>query len=169
MSAQGVIGIFRDFEATVRAVRAAQGQGLGDLTVWSPLREEEIEEAVGGPLSRVRYYTLAGGILGAVSGFALTIGTSLEWNLVVSGKPIISIPPFIIIAYELTILGGALATVLGLLIHGRLPRLRRAAGYDPRFSEDRFGVRIGCPRERVAAAQEVLRGAGAEEVHLETG
>jgi hypothetical protein len=48
----------------------------------------------------------------------------LSWPLIVGGKPIVSIPPFIIIAFALTILFGSLSTFLGFLILSRLPSIR---------------------------------------------
>jgi hypothetical protein len=46
----------------------------------------------------------------------------MDWPLVTGGKPIISIPAWVIIAFELTILFGALSTVPGLFINARLPQ-----------------------------------------------
>jgi len=82
----------------------------------------------------------------------------------VGGKPIVSLPPFVVIGFETTILLGALATVAGMLLNARLPRLGRSPGYDPRFSSDKIGiVAFGGPSQ-LDGAREVLRDAGAEEV-----
>ena len=115
-------------------------------------------------MSRVRLFTLIGALTGTVSGFTLTIWSAMQWGLVTGGKPIASIPPFVVIAFELTILFGGLATALGLFLLGGLPRLRPTAAYDPRFSNDRFGVAVQCAPGRGASVGEILRGAGAEEV-----
>ena len=161
-----VVGIFAHVDGTVRAVRALRERGLTDFTVYTPVPVEEIEEAVehGRPVSPVRLFTLVGGLTGALTGFGLTIWSSLKWNLVVGGKPVVSIPPFVIIAFELTILLGGLCTLLGLLVLGRLPRLRPSATYDPRFSVDRFGVAVRCPADKAEVARQCLKEAGAQEV-----
>ena len=62
---------------------------------------------------------------------------------------------------------GALATVAGLFISSRIPRLKMTVGYDPRFSGGDYGVWIECPPEKVAAAQSLLRSHGAVEVRDE--
>jgi molybdopterin-containing oxidoreductase family membrane subunit len=98
------------------------------------------------------------------SGFALTIWTALKWNLITGGKPVVSIPPFVVIAFELTILLGGLCTLLGLLVTARLPSLKGSPRYDPRFSVDRFGVEVTCEAAERGAIEHLLRGAGAEEV-----
>ena len=99
-----------------------------------------------------------------MTGFFLTIWTSLKWELVTGGKAPVSIPPFVIIAFELTILLGGLATALAILILAQLPKLKPSPTYDPRFSVDRFGVAVACPPDKVDSVQSMLSAAGAEEV-----
>jgi len=47
---------------------------------------------------------------------------------------------------------------------GRLPKFRTSSSYDPRFTNDRFGVAVHCAAERAASVRDILRAAGAEEV-----
>jgi len=164
--AVNVVGVFAHVDSTVQAIRDLRARGFGDFTVYSPLPVEEIEEEVDRPrpLSRVRLFTLIGGLTGTASGFALTIWSALKWNLVTGGKPIVSIPPFIVIAFELTILLGGLATLLALLVLGRIPNYRPSPGYDPRFTVDRFGIAVACPPDRAEAVGQLLRAVGAEEI-----
>jgi hypothetical protein len=166
MATETVVGVFAHVDTTVRAIEALRGKGYDDFSVYTPLAQHEIEAAVERTrrLSRVRLFTLVGGLLGTASGFTLTIWTSVLWNLVTGGKPIVSIPPYVVIAFELTILFGGVATVIGILALGRLPRLRRTPAFDPRFSADRFGIAVHCPPDRHEAVREILASAGAEEV-----
>ena len=113
----------------------------------------------------MRLFTLIGGLTGCGLGFAYAIATSLDWELVTGGKPIVSLPPFVVIGFELTILIGALSTVAGMFLNARLPKLGRSAGYDRRFSNDRFGiVAFGGPQQ-LAQADSIMKAAGAEEVN----
>jgi hypothetical protein len=66
--------------------------------------------------------------------------------------------------FEMMVLFGGIATVIGMVVLGRLPRLRPSTSFDPRFTNDRFGVAVHCVAERSASVREILRGAGAEEV-----
>jgi hypothetical protein len=166
MAGTGVMGVFAHVDTTVHAIRQLRQLGYR-VRAYSPVPLEELEEAITGhglPRSPVRLFTLVGGLIGTASGFALTIWSSLKWNLVVGGKPIVSIPPFVIIAFELTILLGGLSTLLALFITGPLPLLRGSPRYDARFSLDRFGVEVACPPDQVGAVEDILRRAGAEEV-----
>lgn len=159
-----VMGVFDDIHHVVAAVRALRDQGFGDLTVYGPIMETELEEALGKPPSPVRRYALIGGILGGVSGFALTVWSSFYYPLVVSGKPLASIPAYVVIAFELTILFAGIAALIGMLIHNRMPTTRLDAAYRDQFSEDRFGLRVVCPPDRLEAAEQTLRSTGSREV-----
>ncbi|MGH7264994.1 MAG: DUF3341 domain-containing protein [Candidatus Rokuibacteriota bacterium] len=163
----GVLAVFAHVDTTVRAIRELRAKGFHRIATYSPVPLPEFEEALTGhglPRSPVRLFTLVGALAGTASGFALTIWSSMKWDLVTGGKPVVSIPPFVVIAFEMTILLGGLCTLLGLLVTARLPRLGRGGRYDPRFSADRFGVEVGCVPSEVPAVQEILRRAGAEEI-----
>jgi hypothetical protein len=66
--------------------------------------------------------------------------------------------------FELMILFGGIATLIGMVTLGRLPKFRTSSSYDPRFTNDRFGVAVHCAAERAASVRDILRAAGAEEV-----
>lgn len=161
-----VLGVFAHVDTTVRALEELRAKGYHDLTVYTPVPVHEIEDVLerDRPVSRVRLFTLIGGLTGTVSGFLLTIWSALLWGLTTGGKPVVSIPPFVVIAFELTILFGGLATLIGMLVLGRLPRLTPSPTFDPRFTNDRFGVAVHCATGRGGSVREILRGAGAEEV-----
>ncbi len=161
-----VLGVFAHVDATVHALEELRAKGYHDLTVYTPIPVHEIEDVLERerPLSRVRLFTLLGGLTGTASGFLLTIWSAMQWSLITGGKPVASIPPFVVIAFELTILFGGVATVIGMFVLGRLPRVGHSAAFDPRFTNDRFGVAVHCPPERSGSVQEILQKAGAEEV-----
>jgi len=159
-----LLGIFTHLDALLQAIHRLRDAGYRDSGVFSPLPRHELEEALAMGPSPVRLFTLVGAILGATTGFVLTIATSLHYPLITSGKPIVSIPPFLVIVFELTILFGALATILGMLLNIRLPRLKLQPDYDPRFSGDRFGLWVRCQGDQIDAAQRILHSCRAEEV-----
>ncbi len=162
-----VVGVFAHVDTATRAVRELRHRGVRSIATYSPVPLDDFEEALTGhglPRSPVRLFTLVGALTGTAAGFALTIWSSIKWRLIVGGKPVVSIPPFVVIAFELTILLGGLCTLLGLLVTARLPSLRGSGRYDARFSVDRFGVEVTCDVAEQAAVEEILRRAGAEEV-----
>lgn len=119
--------VFDDKSAFLAELRrlAAEGVPVEKIRVFTPFAVPEVERILPRRRSIVRFFALIGALTGTVSGFALTILTSLDLPLIVGGKPVVSIPPFIIIAFALTILFGSLSTFLGFLLLSRLPSVRR--------------------------------------------
>ena len=72
--------------------------------------------------SRVGWFTLAGGILGFLSGFALAVFAATRWNLIVGGKPVVAWVPFFIVGFEFTVLFAVLGNIVGLLTQTGLPQ-----------------------------------------------
>ncbi len=161
-----VLGVFGHVDTTVGAIERLKSGGFRDITVYTPVPSHEILDVVerDRPLSKVRLFTLVGGLSGTSLGFFLTIWSALKWGLVTGGKPVVSIPPFVVIAFELTILLGGLSTVAAMLLFGRLPKLSPSPAYDPRFTRDKFGIAVRCGPNETVPAREILKTAGAEEV-----
>ncbi len=95
------------------------------LDVITPIPVPETEKILKMKPSRLRIFTLVGALTGMAAGFGLTISTVLEWPLITGGKPLISFPPFIVIAFALTILLGSLASFAGFLILSKMPSLSK--------------------------------------------
>ena len=74
-STETIVGVFAHVDTTVRALEELKAKGYHDLTVYTPVPVHEIEDVVerDRPVSRVRLFTLLGGLTGAFSGFMLTI------------------------------------------------------------------------------------------------
>ena len=53
-----------------------------------------------------------------------------------------------------------------MLALARLPEIRAAAPYDPRFQEDRIGIWVACPPDQTAPIEQTMQGHGAEEVQV---
>lgn len=157
---EGVLGIFAEVDAAVEAIENLRAAGMRRIITFSPMPSHELEHALHPPQSPVRMFTLIGGLTGAATGFALPTWTSLDWPLVTGGKPIISIPPMVVIAFELTILFGALSTIAGLFINARLPRARAQVVYDPSFSAGTFGIFV-VANGNAPQARTILQNAGA--------
>src|SRR5258708_19411573 len=74
MATETVLGVFAHVDTTVRALEELRARGYHDLTVYTPLPVHEIEEVLerDRPVSRVRLFTLIGGLTGIASAFILT-------------------------------------------------------------------------------------------------
>lgn len=90
-----------------------------DLEVFAPYPVHGMDSLF--KPSKLKFFTLVGALSGTTTGLALTSYTVLHWPLITSGKPLISLPPFLVIAFELTILFGGVVSLLGFLFLSRLP------------------------------------------------
>ena len=155
-----IMGIFNDEDQVVSTLAALKKTAYQFQRVHSPIPSHKIMAALNLKKSKVGYFTLAGGILGLISGFALAVYCSIEWNLIVSGKPIISLIPFFIVGFEFTILFAVFGNVIGLLTQTRLPGFKGMEYYDPRCSGAHFGVLAAC---------EPMQQDGLEDFFIENG
>jgi molybdopterin-containing oxidoreductase family membrane subunit len=152
----GLLASYEYLDSTVAAIKRLKKAGFRRMTVYAPYPEHHLDHAIGGRESPVRVFTLVGALTGTATGFALPIFASMDWPLVTGGKPIVSIPAFVVIAFELTILFGALATVIGLFINARLPHRQRIVVYDPEFSAGRFGIFVPVEGDDVEEVRGIL-------------
>jgi Alternative complex III, ActD subunit len=164
---QDLIGVFSGGGEALAAAKNARKAGITIREVYSPIPDHALIETISPRTSPIRYITFAGAAAGLIGGMALALMTSKVWNLIVGGKPVTSIIPFIIVGFELTILFGVLATLIGLLIFSRLPNTRfPSPGYDGCFSADRFGIHLQCNADQISHAETILTEAGAVDVRM---
>ena len=158
------LGLFQDPETALDAAGKLKNAGFERPELMSPIPIHGVEEVLGPKKSVIRRFTLFGGIFGGLAGFALAAGTAVLYAHPTGGRPIITMPPFLIITYEMTILCGILATVLGFLISARFPAIRERV-YEPETAIDKFAVTVLCDtEEQLNRAEAILRDNGAEDI-----
>lgn len=131
---------FADRAAFITEVEGLLRRGVPSdrISVITPVPVPEVEALLRPIDSPLKFFTLAGAVAGLLTGLSFTVYTVHAWPLVTGGKPLISWPPFIIIAFELTILFAAVASVAGFFLLSRTPSL---AGITTPFEHDnRFWV-----------------------------
>jgi len=162
-----LLSVYDDPGDVATVVKRLKGRGFDQLETYSPASFPEIDEAVDDRPSLVRLFTLVGGLTGVVAGFAMQIWMSWDWPIKIAGKPYASIPPYVVIGFELTILFGGLLTLVGLIAVGRLaPRFKLEPAYSLRFSAEEFGVMVRCPDRDVTEVDSLMRAGNAKEVTL---
>lgn len=154
---KGFFALFEHLDATVDACKALRQAGYKGFRAFAPLPEHTLlEEGLAHQHSPVRVFTLAGALTGAATGFAFTTWTSMDLPLITGGKPLYSIPAYVVIAFECAILFGALSTVIGLFLNAGLPNFRSRVAYHPECSNGSFGIYVAVPPESAAAVRELL-------------
>ena len=159
-----LLASFTHEDAALDAARALREKGVAGVELFSPIPLHGAEEALGLGKSLVRTFTLVGAILGAIGGFTLCVWTATRFLLPTAGRPIIALPPYLLITYESTILLGTLMTLLGFFVVGRLPAWRDRV-YRASSNVDRFVISVA--GAAASDAEEILRAAGAESIERE--
>jgi hypothetical protein len=159
----GVLAAFDHIDAACDAIQALRAQGRNNFTVYSAAPNHELEYALGIETSPVRLFTLVGGVTGVCAGIGMTFWMSLDWPLLVGGKPIATVPPYVVFMFELMVLIGALSTVAGVIILSAFKPTRGLA-FDPRFSDDRIGIFVPCGGDDAAKVERMFQAAGSVEV-----
>jgi hypothetical protein len=163
----GLLGEFDSPGALFHACEQLRDAGFRRWDAHSPFPVHGLERAMGLGRSRLPWIILVTALGGAAGGFALQAWVhSLAYPLVISGKPFFAWQAYVPVTFELSVLGGALGAVVGMLALNRLP-MHHHPVFDStafeRASDDRFFVSIEAddPRFDASATPELLRRANA--------
>jgi hypothetical protein len=175
MSKRYLLALYNNFEeaeAVVRELRNSEIKGFNaadDLVVKSPIEHPEVEEFLGEKSVKVQWFTLGGALTGGLLAFSLIAGSQASFfSQMKGGKPIVPIPPDLVLTYEMFILGGVYITVLGFLICAGLPA-RRSPLYSAKVSEDQIGILVKGDDGSMAKLREIFTRHKALEIQEEAG
>ncbi len=145
MSGTGRYGLLAQFNTPgeiLKAAEAAHRRGYRKMDAYSPFHVEGLADAIGFKRNGVALITLVGGMLGGLTAFGLQYWINvLNYPLNIGGKPFDSWVAFIIVTFELTVLGASLFGTIGMLALNGLPMPYHPVFNSPRFafaSKDRF-------------------------------
>lgn len=137
LAEDGLYGVMAEFQTPgdlVAAARKTREAGYKVFDAYSPLPLHELDDAMDLHDNRVGWITLIGGLLGCTGGFSLCYWVSnIAYPLNIGGKPMNSIPMWIPITFECTILLAGLSCAISMILLNGLPE-----PYHPVFNWDRF-------------------------------
>lgn len=162
----GIAAIFEDENLVLSAARKSRDMGMTKFDAISPYPIHGMEEACGIKRSPIPYMTFGAGITGLLVGLFVTWYTSVaDWPINVGGKPLFSLPAFIPILFELTVLFAALCSVAGLFYYSGIPRIDPPT-IDPDLTSHKFAIFV--PENEagynVQKLETFYKGLGASEV-----
>ena len=112
------------------------------MDAFTPFPIDGLAEALGRKKSYVPLLVLLFGIGGGLGGYFMEwYAMAVSYPLNIGGRPLNSWPMFIPITFELTILSGALAAIIGMLALNKLPEPHHPVFNVPEFeraSTDKF-------------------------------
>ncbi|MET0404105.1 MAG: DUF3341 domain-containing protein [Cystobacter sp.] len=169
-----VLAEFATPEALVDATRQMREKGYEGMDTYSPYPLHGGSEALGLPPSRVPFIALCSGLTGTVGAIAMmAYMNGFDYPLNVGGRPIFSLPAYVPITFELTVLLAAFGIFFGVLGLARLPQ-----PYHPVYELEAFrsatthGYWLSVPKTETLQADAImdqLKTLGATQVTVVTG
>lgn len=134
-----IYGLLAEFDTPtemVEAARKVRDAGYKKTDAFSPFPLHEIDEALGIKRSILPFMVFGGGLTGLLTGIGLQYFVHVfDYPIIVGGRPFFSLPSFIPVTYELTILLAAFTAVFGMIALNGLPQ-----PYHPVFNVPRFAL-----------------------------
>ncbi len=168
----GVVAEFTTTQDLLHAAERVRAEGWTRLDAYTPFPVHGLDRVLGQGGSKVPWIVLMGSILGFSGGLWLQWWTAaVNYPIKIAGKPYFSIPAFVPVTFEATILISAFAAVFGMLALNRLPQLYHPVFKHPTFhraSNDRFFLAIEAddPKFDRERAREMLVRAGGGSVEV---
>ncbi|HEX4925635.1 MAG TPA: DUF3341 domain-containing protein, partial [Bdellovibrionales bacterium] len=138
----GLVGIWSDEHSVLKAAEAAKNAGFTKFDAITPFPVHGMDDAMGLKRSWLPWVTFVMGAFGCA--FAIWLQwyvAAYDWPLNIGGKPFFSLPAFIPVAFELTVLIGGLSTVAALFYMCGLPKVNPPI-IDTRLTDDKFAIFI---------------------------
>ncbi len=167
----GLLAEFEDPDVLLSAATEVRNAGYTRWDVHTPFPVHGMDRAMGVKRTILPWIVLLGGLTGCgVALFLQWYTNAFDYPFLISGKPYFSLPAFIPVTFELTVLISALAAVFGMLILNFLPEYYHPVFKSERFrrvTTDRFFIVIEArdplfDRKRTAAFLESLDGLAVE-------
>ena len=165
-------GLYNDEEDLKGAIKTANAAHLNIMDVFTPFPVHGLDPILGLKESRLHILGFIYGAVGATFGFlAMTWIFTSDWPIVFGGKPFWSVPAFIPITFEMTVLFSAWGmTITFYTICGMWPGVK-AKTLDNRITDDKFCIAFdvtGTPDSDVKNLQGFFTNTGASEVNVKT-
>ncbi len=166
--------LLAEFDTPAACVHAAEKLRDGGYTRFdahTPFPVHGMDKAMGLPDSKLGWIVFGMGLTGFTAAVSMMVWMNgIDYALVIGGKPPISLPSMVPVAFELTVLFSAFGAVFGMLGLNRLPRHHHPLFESERFraaTDDKFFVSVeyADPKFDEKATRELLE--SAHPTHIE--
>ncbi len=163
-----LVGVYSDEDVLLKAVRKIRSAEVKIHEVFSPFPVHGMDDALGYKRSRLPQAAFLFGALGTI--LALTMQywmLGVDWPMIIGGKNFASLPPFIPVTFELTVLLSALGMVGTFMIVSDLKPYKKPRIFDIRITDDKHVIAIDLDLNSLSKQEldSILKESGAEEVN----
>ncbi len=166
----GILAEFRNPKELLDAAKLMNSKGFKNYDTFSPFPVHGMDKAMNLRKSKLGWIVSGHGLIGLIGGFAMIYYMMVvDYPLNISGKPLMNIPAWIPVLFELTVLLAAFGAVFGMFYLNGLPRLNHPLFNSENFkkaTDDGFFVCIESedPQFETDKVQALLKDAGATNI-----
>ncbi len=163
-----LVGIFDDEDILLHGVGAIREKGVKIHEVYTPFPVHGLDEELGYKRSRLPIAAFLFGLAGTSLALLMQIWMlGYDWPMIIGGKNFASLPPFIPVTFELTVLLAAHGMVITFLIVSDLKPYKLPRTFDLRSTDDKHVMAIDLAANRLSKDEisRILREGGASEVN----
>jgi len=161
-----IYGLYDDEEIMMEAVKKAKADHVEIYDVYTPFPVHGLDPLLGLAESRLHIAGFVYGALGTMTAFlGMTWVFTKNWPVVFGGKPYWSVPAFIPITFELTVLFSAIGIVVTFYtVCGLGPGVTNPY-LDSRITDDKFCIAFDSAEVNSSDANSFFSSTGASEVN----
>ncbi len=163
-----LVGIFDDEDVLLSAVENIRDKGVKIKEVYSPFPVHGLDEALGYKRTRLPIAAFLFGLCGCITALSTQIWMlGFDWPMIIGGKNHYSIPPFIPVTFEFTVLCTAFGMVGTFLIVSDMKPYKWPRQYDIRTTDDKHAMvlDLGTNKNSKDELSRILKDNGASEVN----
>ncbi|MBA4144581.1 MAG: DUF3341 domain-containing protein [Cytophaga sp.] len=163
-----VVGIFNDEDVLLHAVEGIRGKGVKIQEVFSPFPVHGLDEVLGYKRSRLPIAAFLFGMTGTSLALLMQIWMlGYDWPMIIGGKDHASLPPFIPVTFELTVLLAAFGMVITFFIVSDMKPYKWPRQFDLRSTDDKHVMAIDLADNKLSKDEigQILKDNGASEVN----
>lgn len=163
-----LVGVFNDEDVLLHGVEHIREKGVRIEEVYTPFPVHGLDEALGYKRSRLPIAAFLFGMTGTILALVMQIWMlGFDWPMIIGGKNFASLPPFVPVTFELTVLLAAFGMVGTFMIVSDLKPYKWPRQFDIRSTNDKHVMAIDLASNKLSKDEiaSILRENGAEEVN----
>jgi hypothetical protein len=163
-----LVGIFDDEDVLLHGVEGIREKGVKIHEVYTPYPVHGLDEVLGYRRTRLPIAAFLFGLTGTILALVMQIWMlGFDWPMIIGGKNYVSLPPFIPVTFELTVLLSALGMVATFFIVSDMKPYKKPRSYDLRSTDDKHVMAIDLAANRISKddISRILKDNGASEVN----
>ncbi len=161
-----IVGLFDDDEVLLKAAKAVRNAGVKIMDVFTPYPVHGLDAAIGLKDSRLHTVGFIAGACGCLFAVSFIIWTNtVSYPINFGGKPYLSLPSYIPITFEVTVLSAAVTMVVSFFARCGFSLIKEPRIFDERTTDDKFAMVFSAEEVEEGKVKELLKQHGAIEVN----